>query len=125
MPDQLAFTAKPWGNAAVVYRAMEDYPGPIGTWTQTRTFATRLNEGLELDPLQARQIITARSIAPAIFKNKNGSGGLSETFPLPEDSMFVSGGQKSDNHDGQQCVRLRSSDQEMKPGATKYGDFKD
>jgi hypothetical protein len=109
MQDRWAFTAKPWGNAAVVYRAMEDYPGPIvdqefgmlGTWTQTHTFATRLNEGLELDPLQVCRIITARSIAPAIFKNRNGSGGLSETFPLPEDSMFVSGGQKSDNHDGQ------------------------
>lgn len=78
MPDQLAFTAKPWGNAAVVYRAMEDYPGPIGTWTQTRTFATRLKEGLELDPLEARQSITRSFHCTSDLKNKKRAGSLAE-----------------------------------------------
>jgi hypothetical protein len=67
MQDRFAFTAKPWGNAAVVCRATEDYPGPVvdqefgifETWTQAHSFARRLNEGLELDPLEERQIITS------------------------------------------------------------------
>jgi hypothetical protein len=67
MQDRFAFTAKPWGNAAVVCRATEDYPGPIvdqefgifETWTRAHSIATRLNEGLKLDPLEARQILTS------------------------------------------------------------------
>jgi hypothetical protein len=86
MPDRLAFTAEPWGNAAVVYRAMEDCPGPIvdqefgmlWTWTQTHTFATLLSEGLELDPLEARQIIARSFHCTSDLKNKKGPGGLAE-----------------------------------------------
>jgi hypothetical protein len=67
MHDRLAFTAKYWGDAAVVCRAVEGRPGPIvdqefgefETWTQANTFATRLNEGLEINPAEAEQIITS------------------------------------------------------------------
>jgi hypothetical protein len=65
--DRFAFTAKYWGDAAVVCRAVEGRPGPIvnqefgefETWTQANAFATRLNEGLEINPAEAEQIITS------------------------------------------------------------------
>lgn len=64
MPAQLAFTAGFWGRAAVVCRAVENRAGPLvdqqlGPFmsrTQAHAFATRLNEGLELAPSEARQI---------------------------------------------------------------------
>ena len=64
---RFAFTAKYWGDAAVVCRATEDRRGPsvqqefgrFETWTQANAFATRLNEGLEIDPTEADQIITS------------------------------------------------------------------
>ena len=67
MQDRFAFTAKYWGDAAVVCRAVEGRPGPIvdqefgefETWTQASAFAARLNEGLEINPAEAEQIITS------------------------------------------------------------------
>ena len=66
MQGRFAFTAKYWGDAAVVCRATEHRPGPsvqqefgkFATWTQANAFATRLNEGLEIDPAEAERIIT-------------------------------------------------------------------
>jgi hypothetical protein len=65
MRDRFAFTAKYWGDTAVVCRSTEDRPGPIveqefgefRTWTQANAFATRLNAGLEIDPGQAGKIL--------------------------------------------------------------------
>jgi hypothetical protein len=66
MQDRFAFTARYWGDAAVVCRAKEDLPGPVvnqefgqfQTWTQANAFASRLNEGLEIDSTEAEHIIT-------------------------------------------------------------------
>lgn len=73
MQERLAFTASFWGSAAVVCHAVEGRAGPIvdqefgpfGTWTQANAFATRLNEGLDLDPVEVHQILTS-SILRAI-----------------------------------------------------------
>jgi hypothetical protein len=62
---KLAFTAKIWGNGAVVCRAEEGRPGPVvdqefgqfETWTHAKAFANRLNDGLDLDPAEVQQII--------------------------------------------------------------------
>jgi len=67
MEGRFAFTAKYWGDVAVVCRATEDRPGPsvqqefgqFETWTQANAFATRLNEGMEIDPAEADRIITS------------------------------------------------------------------
>ena len=69
MRDRFAFTAKYWGDTAVVCRSTEDRPGPIveqefgefRTWTQANAFATRLNAGLEIDPGQAGKILISSS----------------------------------------------------------------
>jgi hypothetical protein len=66
MQGRFAFAAEYWGDAAVVCRATEDRLGPsvqqefgkFATWTQANAFATRLNEGLEIDPAEADRIIT-------------------------------------------------------------------
>src|SRR5437667_4442 len=58
MQGRFAFTAKYWGDAAVVCRATEHRPGPsvqqefgkFATWTQANAFATQLNECLEIAP---------------------------------------------------------------------------
>jgi len=73
MNGRFAFTAQFWGNGAVVCRAVEDRPGPaveqqfgeFRTWTQANNFATKLNEGLDLDPLEVRQIVTSSLLATA------------------------------------------------------------
>jgi hypothetical protein len=73
MQERLAFTASFWGSAAVVSRAVEGRAGPVvnqefgqfETWTQANAFAAKLNEGLDLDPLQVHQILTG-SILRAI-----------------------------------------------------------
>jgi len=67
MRDRFAFTAKYWGDTAVVCRSIENRPGPVveqefgefGTWTQANAFATRLNAGLEIDPSEAGEIIVS------------------------------------------------------------------
>ena len=67
MQERIAFTAKYWGDKAVVCRSSEDCPGPavdqefgeFETWTQANAFAGRLNEGLEIPPAEAEQIITS------------------------------------------------------------------
>ena len=67
MQERLAFTARYWGDEAVVCRAVEDRPGPVveqefgefETWTQAQHFAARLNDGLEIRPAEAEQIITS------------------------------------------------------------------
>jgi hypothetical protein len=75
--NRLAFTAEFWGDAAVVCRAIENraglvvYPefGLFDTWTHANAFAAKLNEGLELDPLEARQIITSCVLAtPSLLR---------------------------------------------------------
>src|ERR1700680_292137 len=63
---KLAFTARIWGDGAVVCRAEEGRPGPVvdqefgqfDTWTHANAFANELNQGLELDPAEVQQIIT-------------------------------------------------------------------
>lgn len=73
MDARFAFTAQYWGNGAVVCRAMEDRPGPVveqqfgefPTWTQAQNCATKLNDGLDLDPLDVRQIVTSAFLATA------------------------------------------------------------
>lgn len=65
--ERIAFTAKYWGDKAVVCRSSEDCPGPVvdqefgefETWTQANTFAARLNDGLDILPAEAEQIITS------------------------------------------------------------------
>lgn len=73
MEDRFAFTAQCWGDGAVVCRAIEDRPGPVveqqfgefRSWTQAHNFASKLNEGLDLDYLQVRQIVTSSFLATA------------------------------------------------------------
>lgn len=73
MESRFAFTARYWGNGAVVCRAIEDRPGPIvepqfgefPTWTQALGFANRLNQGSDLDLLEVRQIVTSSLLATA------------------------------------------------------------
>ena len=68
--ERFAFTAKYWGQHAVVCRAVEDRPGPIvvqefgefDSWTQANSFARRLNEGLDLDPIEANRIVTCSEL---------------------------------------------------------------
>ncbi|HKW65180.1 MAG TPA: hypothetical protein VJN89_21680 [Candidatus Acidoferrum sp.] len=68
-----AFTAQFWGDGAVVCRAIRDRPGPVveqqfgefRTWTQAQNFASKLNEGLDLDPLEARNIVVSSLLATA------------------------------------------------------------
>jgi len=67
MQDRFAFTAKYWGDTAVVCRSTEDRPGPIveqefgefESWTQANAFATQLNAGLQIDPGEAGQIVVS------------------------------------------------------------------
>lgn len=73
MDARFAFTAQYWGSGAVVCRAIEERPGPVveqqfgefHTWTQAQNCATKLNEGLDLDPLDVRQIVTSSFLATA------------------------------------------------------------
>jgi len=73
MEPRFAFAAQFWGEGAVVCRAIEDRPGPVveqqfgefHSWTQAQTFAGKLNEGLDLDPLAARRIVTSSILATA------------------------------------------------------------
>jgi hypothetical protein len=66
MEARFAFTARYWGDSAVVCRAAEGRPGPIvdqefgqfKTWTQANEFATRLNEGLGFPSSEVQQIVT-------------------------------------------------------------------
>ena len=73
MEPRFAFAAQFWGDTAVVCRAAEDRPGPVveqqfgefATWTQANAFAAKLNEGLDLDPLDVRQIVTSSLLSTA------------------------------------------------------------
>src|SRR5215469_3729718 len=73
MEPRFAFTAQFWGDGAVVCRAVEDRAGPVveqqfgefATWTQANAFAAKLNEGLDLDPLDVRQIVTSSLLSTA------------------------------------------------------------
>lgn len=73
MEARFAFAAQPWGDRAVICRAVEDRPGPVieqqfgqfNTWTQAQNFAAKLNEGLDLDTLEVRQIVTSSLLATA------------------------------------------------------------
>ena len=73
MDVRFAFTAQFWGDRAVVCRAVEGRPGPVveqqfgefPTWTQAHNCACKLNEGLDLDPLEVRQIVTSSLLATA------------------------------------------------------------
>ena len=70
MLNRFAFAAKYWGDGAVVCRAKEGCAGPcvqqefgrFDTWTQANAFAARLNEGLEIHPTEAKQIITSAAL---------------------------------------------------------------
>src|SRR5215471_8986409 len=73
MEHRFAFTAQFWGDGAVVCRAVEGCPGPVveqqfgefRSWTQAQNFAAKLNEGLDLDLLVARRIVTSSILATA------------------------------------------------------------
>lgn len=73
MDERFAFAAQFWGDGAVVCRAVEDRPGPVveqqfgefPTWTQAHDCACKLNEGLDLDPLDVRRIVTSSLLATA------------------------------------------------------------
>ena len=68
---RIAFAAEYWGEGAVVCRAREDQPGPVveqqfgvfTTWTHANAFANKLNEGLEISPEEARQIVISAVLA--------------------------------------------------------------
>lgn len=70
MEERLAFTASFWGDTAVVCRAVEGRAGPFvdqefgqfETWTQAKAFAAKLNEGLDLDPIEAHRILTSSTL---------------------------------------------------------------
>jgi hypothetical protein len=141
MQDRFAFTAKPWGNAAVVCRATEDCPGPIAnrefgifeTWTQAHFFATRLNEGLELDPVEARQIITSSFLCTCDLLRAGHSqdaaghqhrGADSESFQhvclrLAETELALTLCRLEHSKPSRQTDRL------LRNARTKYGDFRD
>lgn len=67
---KLAFTARVWGDGAVVCRAEEGRPGPVidqefgyfETWTRANAFANELNEGLDLAPAEVHQILSDSSL---------------------------------------------------------------
>src|SRR5208282_4543368 len=89
MPARLAFTARFWGDSAVVCRAVEDRPGTIvhqefgqfDTWTQAAAFAAKLNEGLEIAPSDALQITSGSLLACADLPRAGGSSDALETRP--------------------------------------------
>ncbi len=68
---RFAFAADYWGDRAVVCRALENRPGPIvdqqfgifESWSHANSFATKLNEGLDLTPSNSRQIVTSATLA--------------------------------------------------------------
>lgn len=68
---RFAFAAEYWGEGAVVCLAREDCPGPIvdqqfgvfDSWTHASAFANKLNEGLEISPADALQIVTSARLA--------------------------------------------------------------
>jgi len=70
---RFAFTAQYWGHGAAVCRAVENSPGPVveaqfgefKTWTQANDFAAKLNEGLDLDPVEVRRIATSYRLRPS------------------------------------------------------------
>ena len=86
--ERLAFTANYWGSSAVVCRAVEGRAGPIvdqefgefETWTQANAFAARLNEGLDLDPVEVHQILTS-SILRAIDPLHAAAGRVCTSAP--------------------------------------------
>jgi len=95
MPDRLAFTAGFWGRAAVVCRAVENRAGPVvdqqfgpfRSSTQAHVFATRLNEGLELAPSEARQIVIGAmlrtsEVLRARESSMPGTSNASDAAPL-------------------------------------------
>jgi len=73
MEHRFAFTAQFWGDGVVVCRAVEGCSGPVveqqfgefRSWTQAQNFASKLNEGLDLDSLTARRIVTSSILATA------------------------------------------------------------
>ena len=84
MQERIAFTAKYWGAKAVVCRSSEDRPGPavdpefgeFETWTQAKAFAARLNEGLEIPPAEAEQIITSSILRTSeLLRDAHSLGG--------------------------------------------------
>jgi hypothetical protein len=84
MQDRFAFTAKYWGDRAVVCRSVEDRSGPVveqefgefETWTQANTFAARLNEGLEITPIEAEQLITSSILRTSELLREAGLANL-------------------------------------------------
>ncbi len=89
MPARLAFTARFWGDSAVVCRADEDRPGTVvhqefgqfDTWTQAAVFAAKLNEGLEIAPGDALQITHSSLLACADLVRAGASSESLEKRP--------------------------------------------
>ena len=92
MQERIAFTAKYWGDKAVVCRSSEDCPGPVvdqefgefETWTQANMFAARLNEGLEIPHAEAEQIITSSILRTSeLLQGARLQGGAAESWRGP------------------------------------------
>ena len=68
---RMAFAAEYWGRRPVLCRAVEGSTGCsiiqefgfFATWTEARSLADRLNEGLGLSPTEAREIVTGARLA--------------------------------------------------------------
>jgi hypothetical protein len=73
MAAQLAFTASPWPNGAILACAVVGLPGlaldeqqrNFPTWTQANAYALKLNEGLGLTPLESRILVNDVRLAAA------------------------------------------------------------
>lgn len=98
MEPRLAFTAKYWDDSAVVCRALENSAGPVvdqefglfETWTQACAYARKLNEGLEINLGEVRQIVTSSCLvtdevvasAPSLEPQNSHSSSLEITRDL-------------------------------------------
>jgi hypothetical protein len=89
MGAKFAFTAQFWGDGAVVCRAVKDRPGPVveqqfgyfESWTQGKDFASKLNEGLDLDSREVRQIVTNSLLATACVVQEALNSAAPGRFP--------------------------------------------
>ena len=96
MKEKLAFTACFWGKSAVVCRALGDRPGPtveqqfgaFATWTEAQGFAERLNEGLELSPVEARKIVTSATLEKASVRQAFELSQCNCDFPVGRQAVM-------------------------------------
>jgi hypothetical protein len=95
MDEKLAFTARSWGDSAVVCRAMEDEAGPIidqqfgefESWTEAQAFAQRLNEGLDLSTLGARELTTDAALRTDTLRSALNFSQCTCEYPAGQPSV--------------------------------------